>query len=192
LNKEGTFLNFGKVWFDNRLQVNILSFPALVASGAKIVYNSAKDHFLVKPPRSDNFLIFRRDLKNGLYMIEIQNVMTRINSDCDQGGHVADTKKIQFLPHTVNVTTVQQNQRNFTARESKEAEDARLLMDQIGITNSVAAKRVFNNMLNCKVTERAVDVADLIYGPRSFRSLNGNCWSSHRSKASATTASRID
>jgi hypothetical protein len=61
-----------------------------------------------------------------------------------------------------------------TKREVDSGAEARYFMGQLGISSSIAAKRVINNMLNCKVTERAIDIADAIYGPRPYQSLSGS------------------
>jgi hypothetical protein len=174
LKNVGTFSKFGNVWFDNRLTVNILSFPALVANGAIIRYDNEKDCFYVKPPTCDYSFIFRRESKSGLYTTQFHNADPwRIYG----GAKVSSGEKngyVQYFQHKILMTTVLENQSKFTAREVAAAAEARHFMGQMGFSNSIAAKRVVNNMLNCKITERAIDIADIIYGPRSYQSLSGS------------------
>lgn len=67
-----------------------------------------------------------------------------------------------------------ENQEKFTARETQDAAAARNFMGKLGMSNSLEAKRVINNMLNCRVTKRHIDIADIIYGPKSVEALSGS------------------
>jgi hypothetical protein len=70
LTNVGTFSEFGKVWFDDRLNINILSYPALVDGGNTIWYHTINDPFTVKPPSDDNEFIFRREKSSNLYTLK--------------------------------------------------------------------------------------------------------------------------
>jgi hypothetical protein len=172
LRNIGNFSTFGRVWFDDRLNVNILSFAALVAGGAIIRYDSGKDCFYVKPPSCSSYFIFRRDAKSGLYTINFHTSDPWGNYGDPNPSHKTG-KHLQYFHSKILVTTVEENKSKFTAREATAAENARLFMGKMGISNSIAAKRVINNMLNCSVTERAIDIADAIYGRRAYQSLSG-------------------
>ena len=46
-------------------------------------------------------------------------------------------------------------------------------MGRMGSGNSISAKRMIKNILRCEVTERAIDIADIIYGTKPVSALIG-------------------
>ncbi len=43
----------------------------------------------------------------------------------------------------------------------------------MGSGNSISAKRMIKNILHCEVTDRAIDIADIIYGTKPVSALIG-------------------
>jgi hypothetical protein len=136
-------------------------------------YHSGKigNFFSVKPPAYDFSFIFRREKRSDLYCISFHtsDPWSQYSAPFDpSGGH------FQYFHSQVLMSTVLENQSYFPQRDIDGASLARDLMGKLGICTLVEAKRVIYNMLNCKITVRDIDNADVIYGSRSYRSLSGN------------------
>lgn len=146
LSNTGTFSNFVKVWFDDRLDVNIPSIPALVDNGAEIRYHTENDRFSVKPPNCAHEFIFKRNKASNLFYIKFHKH--------DAWSKYAEPpippagRHFQYFRHRALFTTVIENQKRFTSREVRDAALARDFMGKMGVSNSAEAKRVINNMIN--------------------------------------------
>jgi hypothetical protein len=87
-------------------------------------------------------------------------------------------------------STVTENMTHFTTDECKRAAEARLFMGRLGSSNSMSAKRMMKNIHNCSVINRDVDIADIIYGPKSVSALMGESKKENRQQQTSSSDQR--
>ena len=179
--QKGTLREFGQVWVHQNLKVNVLSVSQLRDDGAIIAYRSGRsDEFIVRPKNGTNFYIFRRKSGSNLYTCRFEKAIRwglyYMNPIAGEEHHFQ-----YFTGHQI-YSTVTENMTHFTANECKRAAEARLFMGRIGSSNSLSAKRMIRNIFKCAVTDRDIDIADMIYGPKAVSALMGE---SNKRKAPA-------
>ena len=110
VDQEGTFIDIGKVYYNEKAAANILSMAALVDSGAGIHYDPTSNSFSVKPANSDNTYHFAR-----------RNV-----AGSEGRFYVCDARSMMRSEH-VMIDTVTENLKRYTKREIESATRARKL-----------------------------------------------------------------
>jgi hypothetical protein len=125
LKEKGMFQEFGEVWTNPKLKVNLLSVSLLRDDGAIIAYRGGqKDDFIVKPKFGQNWYVFKRETgANGnLYTCRFEKAIR-------WGGPLAETLPhghFRYFVRKVNFSTVLDNMSQFTNAECKQAAYARI------------------------------------------------------------------
>ena len=165
ITEKGTFGNFGKVWVNEDIKVNLLSMSEQHDAGASIDYNSIYDQFIIKPRNCKTSYIFSRQPNCSLYTTDFPPHMEWAKSNANYAA---------YFQHLILITTVAQNQSRFPLREREGAHRARVVMSKMGVTTLLDAKRMIANMVDCNVTARDIDIADAIYGWKAASAMMGN------------------
>ena len=130
---------------------NVVCYANL-AQQYRITYdNNVEDAFHV---HTENRIIKFTKTKEGLYGFKFNQEYLRT---------VARTKKEEFN----GVTTVAENRKNYTTQQFERAKRARKLYHVIGAPSMKNYKAILksNQIRNCPVTEKDVDLAEQIFGP---------------------------
>ena len=151
VDKVGEFGPFGTVCYDPRATANVLSFAA-VEDTYDIEYNKQNGFTVVVP--NDGEYTFARS-ESGLY----------ISSDFDPK-----------LQEDIFISTVMENEAQYTKREIIGARKARNLMRRYGFASSADLIRLINNggVINCPITAHDVYRAHKLYG-HDVATLKGKC-----------------
>jgi hypothetical protein len=155
VNKEGTFIDLGRVYFNANASANILSMSALIDAGAKIRYDPSRNAFSVTPSNSINTYHFaRRD------------------SVASAGKfYTCDAKSMMRFEH-VMVDTVVENLKRYTKREIESATRARKLLATMGYPSVEMAISMLRDGSGFDVSEYDFRVADAIWG-KDIASIKG-------------------
>ena len=165
ITKQGSFGEFGKVWINEDLRVNLISMSEQRDLGARISYDAIRDQFIIKPANSSTSYAFSRRMNCSLYTLEFPPHIEWPKSN---------TSHTAYFQDLILFTTVAQNQSRFTIRQREGARKARVLMSKMGLTTSSDAKRMVTSMIDCDVSIRDIDIADEIYGWKSATAMMGN------------------
>jgi hypothetical protein len=148
--KRGQFNDYGHVAFHPQAAVNVISVAEASNRGCTVVCSSPRD----------------------MYTLGVgvrQYVFSRKTVDRNKSSHCT----CDMITHTILVTTVADNMRNYTSREVLQGRAARELMVSLAHTSSAAMIDILDSgILNCSVTKTDVRSADAIFGP-SIPSLKG-------------------
>ena len=168
VNLEGDFGEIGPVYYSQLATANILSFAAMVDSGADIRYNHSDERFTLKPKGSRNIYSFCRRPVQGsegrFYVCDIESMVKRVPT--------------QHKEETILVNTVSDNMSRYTKREIASAAKARELLARMGYPPVEMAIAMVRGGNNFKVTENDFRIAHSIWG-KCLASLKGK---SHKTK----------
>ena len=134
------------MWINTTGIANLLSIPVLEATGYKVRYSSGSD-WIVTTPEGDD-IVFKKE-KTGVTM---------------------GMPYIDIREHTAGVAmlqTVQDNIKNFTPQEIKDATIAREAQAKLGHPSDATMRKLVssNSLLNCPVTTQALTNSTSIFGP---------------------------
>lgn len=119
VDMEGTFNEIGQVYYSAKATANILSFAAMVDSGAEVTYEQGNGRFTLRPAASNNIYSFcRREIPGSegrFYVCDIRNMVSTAATS-----------------HKVMVQTVAENLVRYTKREVDSASRARGLLAKMG------------------------------------------------------------
>ena len=149
VTKVGTMQFFGDAYYHRSATANVISFSSAIAAGADIEFVRGSNMFLWNTGKR----VFEFRLKDGLYVCNIAD----------------------FSGASVRVvSTVVENEAQFTKREVQAARTARRLTAQLGyISDADLIKTIQSGaIMNCPVTVQDVQRARAIYGP-DIASLKG-------------------
>jgi hypothetical protein len=110
VTEQGDFLDLGSVYWSGESAANILSFGAQVEAGANISYDQLTDSFNLAPKDGYNNYVFSRKPISG------------------SGGKFYCCDVRHFIDATVLIQTVEENLKQFSAREIAQAKKARELL----------------------------------------------------------------
>ena len=133
---------------------NVLSFASQVDAGATIRYDHEEDVFTLQPIDSRNVYKFGRKTIPG------------------SGGrfYFCDWRTVEA--ETAMVTTVNQNLKAFTKRETYRARSARELMGRMGFPTVGTAMSIVNSGSNFDISARDFEITEAIWG-RDMASIKG-------------------
>jgi hypothetical protein len=155
VDKEGTFIDIRRVYYNANASANILSMSALIDAGAKIRCDSSKNSFSVTPANSSNTYHFaRRDAVGS-----------------EGKFYVCNAKSMIRLEH-VMVDTVTENLKCYTKREIESATRARKLLAFMGYPSVEMAISMLRDGSGFDVSEYDFEVADAIWG-KDIASIKG-------------------
>ena len=140
VDKQGILPGFGPVWYEPRGIANIFGLKDL-AKKHRIRYDSSKE---------DAFLV---SFKNGT-VIRFSGI----------GNDLYKYVPKHYKVHT-NVSTVQEHESYFPARQVESAQKALAFVEDLGVTMMEAKAMIRGNMIrNCPFTHEDITRAELIYG----------------------------
>ena len=168
VDMEGDFGEVGPVYYSQRATANILSFAAMVDSGADIRYSHSEGRFTLQPKGSRNIYSFCRQRLPGsegkFYICDVETMVKDVPTQ--HGGEM------------VLVSTVSENMSRFTKREIASAAAARELLARMGYPPVEMAIAMVRGGNNFKVSEADFRRAHDIWG-KCLASMKGK---SHKIK----------
>ena len=135
---------FGTVYYSNKCAANILAYSHIKDTAYACNQNKEDDVFRVQMTKDSPTYIFKRKL--GIY------VLTR-------------TDKLKC--ESVHLTTVNDNKKQYTNEEVKQADKAREFISRMGYPSTAVAIAMVNNgnIINCDINSSDIMRAEEIYGP---------------------------
>ena len=162
VDQEGDFGEIGPVYYSRGATANILSFAAMVDSGADIQYDHEAGRFNLTPAGSRSTYSFsRQDLPGSTGRFYV----------CDASGMARQTPTVRATDLAM-VTTVEDNMRKFTKREIASAAAARELLARMGYPPVEMAIAMIRGGNNFSVSETDFRNAHTIWG-KCLASLRG-------------------
>ena len=154
VDEEGDFGEIGPVYYSKGATANILSFAAMVDSGANIQYHHASGCFILQPAGSRTTYRFsRQDLPGSTGRFYV----------CDASG-MAEREPHRYTVEQALVATVRENMMRFTKREVASAAAARELIARMGYPPVEMAIAMIRGGNNFKVSEADFRNAHTIWG----------------------------